>query len=192
MKKITYLACLLALSSMAYSQQSGFKGGLNIGNEKAEGNGMSGTADPKLSFMLGVYTEVKLSDQFFLGPELIYSVDGGQASLSGITIKDNFSYLSIPLMFKYYTNDNFNIHAGPQLGFLLSAKVKGPGGSADISSSLKKTNFSIAFGAEGNLGSVNLGGRIILGLSDIADDPDAFGDTKYTLNTIQLYIGVPF
>ncbi|MEO9484219.1 MAG: porin family protein [Ekhidna sp.] len=192
MKKFIYLICLLVLTSLSYSQKSGFKGGLNIGNEKATQGGISGTADPKLSFMLGVYTEIELSDQLFLGPELIYSVDGGQIGISGTTVRDNFSYLSVPFLLKYYANERFNIHAGPQLGFLLSAKVKGNGGSADISSSLKKTNFSLAFGVEGDLGNVNLGARMILGLSNIANDPNAFGDVEYTLNTIQLYFGIPF
>ncbi|WP_420575349.1 porin family protein [Ekhidna sp.] len=190
MIRIFYVILVLG-SLSAYSQKSGFKGGLNIGNEKATQGGNSATATAKLSFMLGVYTEAKLSEQFFLSPELVYSIDGGKTEGFGDTFTDNFSYLSVPLMLKYYATEKFNLHVGPQLGFLLTAKVKSSGGTADITSSLKKTNFSMAFGGEGNLGSVNLGLRMILGLTDIAND-EVFGDVEYRLNTIQIYLAVPF
>lgn len=191
MKKTIYLIMVL-VSVSAFSQKSGFKGGLNIGNEKATQDGISATATAKLSFMLGLYTESKISDQLFFSPELVYSVDGGKAEGFGVSVKDNFSYLSVPLLLKYYPNEKFNVHVGPQVGFLLSAKVKSGSNSVDITSSLKRLNVSAAVGAEVDLNVINLGLRMILGLSNIANDDMAFGNVEYRLNTIQIYFAVPF
>ncbi len=86
--------------------------------------------------MLGVVAEIMVSDMFAVQPELIYSSQGSdyEESDEGFdfsgTVK--LDYLNIPVMAKYYVAEGFSVEAGPQVGFLLSAKDEYDGGEEDI------------------------------------------------------------
>ena len=63
------------------------------------------------------------------------------------TIK--LSYLNIPLMAKYYVAEGFSLEAGPQIGFLLSAKDDYNDwryGEDDIKEDVKGTDFGVNLG----------------------------------------------
>lgn len=80
-------------------------------------------------------------------------------------IKYQFNYVSLPVMLRYNITENFNLQAGPQLGFLMSAKVSDGDNSIDIKDGFKGIDFGAGFGAGVDFGKFNAGIRYYLGLS---------------------------
>jgi hypothetical protein len=180
---------LLTLSVSVCSQDFGLKGGINIGKEKYSESGISITSDGSLAFLAGFYVDFPVTDQVSLSPELIFSIDGGEFSVPGISGRDKLSYISVPLLVKFHATDRFNIHGGPQLGFLIDAKSEVNGTTTDFKEDVKPTNLSFAIGGELSFETLSLGLRYVLGLSNLNDIPDTTGDIR--LNTLQIYVGFP-
>ncbi len=88
--------------------------------------------DMKTGFHLGLVAEIPFGESFAFQPEVLYSSQGakteGSETFEGMTAsyegKLNMDYINIPLLAKYYVSPNFNIHAGPQLGFLVKSEVE--------------------------------------------------------------------
>lgn len=68
---------------------------------KVSGDGMSASVDES-GFFVGANADFKLSDVLHVQPAVLY------ASV------DEADFLHIPIMFKYYVAEQFNIQAGPQ------------------------------------------------------------------------------
>ena len=162
MKKILLLAVVTVLGFTNVNAQEikfGAKGGLNFAS--ISGDNTKGI-DVVTSFNFGVLSEIPISDKFSFQPELMYS---GQ----GYSFNDNtiaLSYLNIPLMGKYYLTKGLSIEAGPQIGFLLSAKNE----KTDVKDSFNTFDFGVNFGLGYKLDNgLNFGARYNLGLTDIND-----------------------
>lgn len=189
MKKL----CIITLTLIAFqasSQTFGVKGGVNLGKEKASASGISITSDFYVSVMAGIYGEVATNtDGLFFAPELIYSQDGGKYNLFGTTGIDKYSVISVPLLMKYYPSEKFNIHGGMQMGLILKATAESDGESFEFTEDVNRLTLSFDIGGEYDLGGVNLGARYILGLTNLNA---ADGDGTINLNTLQIYLAVPF
>lgn len=193
MKKII-LILFISSAFQSFSQKTGVKGGLNLGREVAKGGGISLESNNLVSLVAGIFTEVPTGNEsFFFSPELLYSVDGGEFQLGIISGKDRLTYLSVPLLLKYYTSKSFNIHGGPQFGYLLKGETTVNGQTIETTDSIKKLNVSLDIGAEYSFTSLSLGLRYVIGLSDISeDDPSSSTDSSVKLNSLQIYLAVPF
>ena len=185
MKKLFLTAAAIFAFGFANAQETkfGVKAGLNMADwsgDDADG------IDSRVAFHVGGFAEIKLSDKFAVQPELLYSSQGGKAD--GGTV--NTDYLNIPVMAKFYATEQFSIEAGPQVGFLMSAKVKPDSGDdQDIKDMLKSTDFGMNLGLGYNFTeniSANL--RYNLGLSNIVDADGA--DIKN--NVFSLSVGYKF
>jgi opacity protein-like surface antigen len=179
MKKILLTAAAVFAFSFANAQEVkfGVKAGLNLADwsgDNADG------IDSRVAFHVGGLAEIKLSDKFALQPELLYSSQGGKAD--GGTY--NVDYINIPVMAKFYVVDKFSIEAGPQVGFLVSAKAKPDSGDdVDIKDELKSTDFGANFGLGYNFtDNISAGVRYNLGLSQIVDADDV--DVQNTVFSI--------
>jgi hypothetical protein len=80
----------------------------------------------------GVLVQIKLSEKLDIQPEFLYSTQGTKMKNVRATISDtyyngdikwNLSYINIPILFKYSSDNKSFIEAGPQVGFLTSAKA---------------------------------------------------------------------
>jgi len=187
--------------------QFGVKGGVNFATITGDN---TDSFESRTCLNFGLVMELPISDVFSFQPELLYSCQGADYSedLSefdiSITSKSTNStdigtykidYLNLPLMAKYYVAEGFSLEAGPQIGFLLSAKVEydfaGESGEVDIKDDVKGIDFGVNFGFGYKFdGGLNLGARYNLGLSDANDDPD-FDDT-YKNSVIQVSVGYFF
>lgn len=124
MKKNVLVAIAVIAFGFANAQNTkfGIKGGVQlsslIGNIENE--------TPKLGLQLGGFAEFRVAKGLFIQPEILYSTQGGKYEQSGINYlykqELNSSYLNIPIMLKYYVVDKLSVEAGPQIGFLLTAK----------------------------------------------------------------------
>jgi hypothetical protein len=213
MKRI--LLTFIVITSLAVSASAqiavGVKAGLNLANV---GGDLEDT-DMRPSFHLGGYLTLPLAGKLSLQPELLYNALGAKAegidldTYSGITEKTEyketlkFSYISIPVLVQYSIGP-VNIHAGPQISFLASAKYDAEGktyvngvfeesfssDNVDIKDGFKGMDFGFNLGAGVGFGKLSVTGRYSLGLANIADEDDDDDEKfKMTNNVIQLSIG---
>jgi hypothetical protein len=154
--------------------------------------------DGRTAFHVGVVAEIVISETFSFQPELLYSAQGADYSDDEFEGTFKLDYLNIPLMAKFYVGEGFSLEAGPQVGFLMSAKDEYDfTGTAfkseeeDIKEFVKDIDFGINVGVGYKLeGGLNFGARYNLGLSDANDS----GDDSFTLknSVIQAYVGYFF
>ncbi len=192
MKKVCLvaIAAMFSLSSInAQDIKFGAKAGVNFASI---GGDDVGDLDGRTGFHVGVIAEISISEKFSVQPELLYSAQGAKESFEGQEIKLNADYLNVPIMAKYYVAEGFSIEAGPQIGFLMSAKAKVGSEEEDLKDSIKGTDFGINFGVGYKMDSgLNFGARYNLGLADINDGEDS-GSSKLHNNVIQVSVGYFF
>ncbi|GGE89724.1 Outer membrane protein beta-barrel domain-containing protein [Chishuiella changwenlii] len=185
MKKILLLLPLLVLAINTNAQTKfGVKGGMNVSNLTGDlQNNKS-----KIGFYAGGYATIKIDDKFAFQPEVLYSAQGTKFnSIQAVVpeygpvtsdLKFNLDYVNIPLMFKYYATEGLNIEAGPQVGFLVSAKghakanVDGQkvNDTGDIDELFKSVDFGLNLGLGYELrNGINFGARYNFGLANISD-----------------------
>jgi hypothetical protein len=121
---------------------------------------------------------------------LLYSSVGSKAEIPiiGGDLVNRLNYLTVPVMVRVNFAKIFNVHAGPQFGFLLSAKSEFDGEEVDIKDQLKGTDLGLGIGAGVDLPmGLTAGIRYSLGLSDINDSPD--DNSSVNNNVLQLSVG---
>ncbi|UGS21864.1 porin family protein [Flavobacterium cyclinae] len=164
MKKMIFSALALVVFGVSQAQEIkyGAKAGLNISN-------VSGDIEnnkPLIGAHLGAFVEVKLTDKFAFQPELLFSMQGVKIDYSESAVDYSYSYkednkinyLNVPLMAKYFATEKLFLEAGPQIGFVLSAKsdieetetfmgiTDSFSGDVDIKDNLKSVDFGLNFG----------------------------------------------
>lgn len=168
----------------------GAKAALNVARLTGDVEGVSSL----IGFQIGGFAEVRLSEKFAFQPELMYSTQGVIESSSeefgwdsySEEFKTKLSYLNIPLMVKYYATPKLSFEFGPQISFLLSAKLdysyeenyEGIISSETESEDLKDFVNSYDFGLNLGVGydftkKFSTGLRYNFGLSNVNKDGDA-------------------
>ena len=186
MKKILVLAVVTVLGFTNVTAQKikfGAKGGINIANIKGDN---TSSLDPVAAFNLGLMAEIPISQKFSFQPEVMfsgqgYSFEGSDGNIVAL------NYLNVPLMAKYYVLKGLSLEAGPQIGYLLSAKNEG----TNVKDGFKKVDFAANLGVGCKLkNGINFGARYNFGLSNIND---ASGDSnKFRNSVFQLSVGYFF
>lgn len=165
MKKNLVLAVITVLGfANAHAQEIKFgaKGGINIANISGEN---TSNLEPVAAFNFGLMAEIPISQKFSFQPEVMfsgqgYSFEGSDGNIIAL------SYLNVPLMGKYYLTKGLSVEAGPQIGFLLSAKNE----RTDVKDSFKTLDFGVNLGLGYKLeNGINFGARYNLGLTNIND-----------------------
>ena len=170
------------------AQEIGVKAGINLANIRSTFDGDAESGDMAFDFHLGGYAEFGINDLIAFQPELLYSREGTKDSESfEEDVRLQVNLIQVPLLFKFYVAEGFNLHVGPQVGFIVSKKFKVDGSSINIDEGFN----TVAFGAVGGAGfnvneKIEVGGRYNLGLSDWLDDDDS--DFKTTSNVIQFFL----
>lgn len=180
MKKIVLLFTLsfTLLAQLAYSQvrfDLGLKGGLNFASLNSVSTAASTTYDNRTGYHFGAYALVKVT-KIGIQPELLFSRQGQNFTINSQNYSSSFDYITIPVMIKLYIAGGLNLQAGPQFGFLSSAKgdlinVASKNVSAtgqDLSTFVKSSDVSLAVGAGWDLPfGLNITARYNIGLSDV-------------------------
>ena len=175
-------------SAMAQEMNWGIKAGANYSNLTSEMD-----TDYIFGFHAGLIAEYKITPQFALQPELLYSLEGAKAKMDfregefffSSEEKIKLGYINLPVMLKYYATPAFSLQAGPQIGFLVSAENDydivsnfedfefNESGTEDIKDELKKISIGLNFGLGYDISSsLFVQARYHLGLSDISDYDD--------------------
>ena len=185
------------------SQTFGIKGGVNFSNlyvKDAEDNKML------TGFNLGLFAKLPITKTFSIQPELYYTTKGAQTTYNSTfingTVQYNFNYLEVPVLFVVNVTDNFNLHVGPYLGYMLNGKVKNKSNVSAIDFDEKintedynKFDAGIAAGAGVDLGGVSLGARYTYGLTKVGKER-TFSGTTYTTpdaknGVLSVYVSIP-
>jgi hypothetical protein len=197
MKKLTVILLVLAVSfagSNVFSQGApkpifGAKGGLNLAN-------IGGDTDNKMktAFHAGVYSEVFFDYFLMMQMELLLSYQG-HAPLTDFDNSLNLWYINLPIMARYNLGYNFNVHAGFQLGFLLSATstftdATGQKISSSVTDQFKTLDFGLPIGVGYEFWDRKLTAtlRYVIPLSNISTS-SAAGE-KRTNSVFQASIGI--
>ncbi len=187
MKKLV-LVTAIAVFGFSNSNAQDIQFGAKLGVNFSDINGDNAISDgPVTSFLnFGVYAEMPINEKFSFQPELMYSVQGFGTG-SGEDELVSLHYLNLPLMGKYYVTKGLSIEAGPQIGFLLSAKDN----DMDLKNSFKTLDFGVNLGLGYKLNNgLNFGARYNLGLSNINDFESS--NAKFRNTTVQFIIGYSF
>ncbi|MGL6125656.1 opacity protein [Chryseobacterium artocarpi] len=193
MKKLI-LGLAVTAGTLAFAQQTnssnpvsfGVKGGMNVSSLSKD----SGLDDQKskIGFNAGVFANIPVATSFSIQPEVLYSQYGNKSDFTALGTKYSAStkldYIAVPVMFQYNALPNLYLEAGPEFGFMVSAKNKlknESNGDSTTSDNYKDNfntfNFGIGLGA-GYYFTPNLGitARYVAGLTDIAKNRPSGSD----------------
>ena len=186
-KSVLLFVAVVAFSAASYAQgvSFGVKAGLNFASQKWEAGGFSVSPDGRTAFHVGGFVTAMFSEKFGLQPELLYnSVGSGEEDF-----ELQMDYLSVPVLFRYQPIELLNIHAGPQFGFLLSAKSDGE----DVKEFAKGLDLGAAFCAGVDLPmGIGFTARYIAGLSNVMDDEGDSEGIEVKNNVFQISVSYRF
>jgi hypothetical protein len=176
MKKTIQLLCVTFLfltAQHAYSQVGlaiGIKGGPNFANISTDASASTNYKN-RTGFHAGAFFLIKAA-KFGIQPEVIFSQQGSTVKVNTQKFDANYSYLNIPIIVKLYLAAGLNLQAGPQFGFVTSAKNKttfnGVTTTQDVKDQINKSDMSLGLGLGWDLPfGLTIDGRYNLGLSKI-------------------------
>jgi len=166
------IASLMMIGTVsAQSVNLGIKGGLNVSNVHVD---EESEYDSKTGLHLGLLGHIHLNDRWGLQPELLFSGQGAKYTTSGVETKLKLNYINVPILFQYMFDNGFRLEAGPQVGFLVSAKSEANDVSVDMKDQLKGVDFGVGLG----LGYIHVptgfgvDARYNLGVSNVNEDDE--------------------
>jgi len=185
-KLVVFIPCMV-LTSHSYAQDNtnddekdhyGVKAGINFA--ELWGDDALPESDRKVGYSLGIYATYKISKEFKIQPEIIWSLQGENSKNSG---RYKISYINIPVMLKW-TKGKFYYETGPQLGLLTINTAE------SVPESIKLENFE-TFDLSVNVGlgyklldDWTVGLRYSQGLTNIVNNRD--------LKNSVIYIGIAY
>jgi hypothetical protein len=148
------LFILLIVAAVTRAQYSGifFTPGIAIG--KSTLPELPFPDRPLTGFDGGIGAEYGISKKISLQAELNYSVQGARLvdDSTGEFLKLQTSYLTLPVLVKYYFSQGFSVFAGPQFSYLLAARQLAHGANShttlDIKHFYKSTDICLVAGLE--------------------------------------------
>lgn len=165
-KILVVVAILFGFNLAAQEAQFGAKAGVNFASLDGEVKGLEG----RTGFHIGLVAEFAANGGFSVQPELLYSSVGAGASNDDDASLE-FSYISIPVMAKYYIFNGLSLEAGPQISFNVAAKADGDGPARNIDGvELFELGGGIGAGYQAASG-IFFQARYVLGIHNAIDFP---------------------
>ncbi len=179
MKQLKWIIPIVLFFSVtgAWGQETAFglKGGVNLTNLKVDDPEAS--YDSRTGYHAGVFVRSKF-DKIALQPELLLFTQSNEVNYAGgFGATQRFTYLSVPVLLKFYPAMGLNVHLGPQFGFLVDGEEEVRSllftGTRDISESYKSSDVSLSLGAGWDFDfGLSLDVRYNLGIKDINNVAD--------------------
>jgi hypothetical protein len=178
----------------------GFKGGLNFSNlytdNVDDNNVLTG-------FNAGLYAKLPITNSVAIQPEINYTTKGAELvynnSFANGTAKFNVNYIEVPVLLVLNLTNNFNVHAGPYVGYMVSGKTTNDSNLFSTENELDTNDFNkvdagIAGGVGIDLDVVNFGVRYNYGLTKVGKE-SSYNGTNYTYpdaknSVLSVYLGL--
>lgn len=152
MKKYFFLIIVMASSCLgAYAQvkadlKAGMKAGMNINTVKYR------EADPNTSgigFNAGVLAEITVNKNFFIRPELLYSVKGYRSPLVGAngTATSRLNYINLPVLAGFPISRQLALLIGPEFGYMVKATYKYGSTTSNATDLYQRFDWGLDLGA---------------------------------------------
>lgn len=196
LKSLALLTIASTLTSLSFAQRGG--GGFHVG-AKAGANifkvdGTSMKDEFIFGYNLCAFAEINFTKEIGIQPEVMWNQTNYRTGTrfnniypEGVNdIKGKLNYLSIPILFSYTPAKIISFQLGPQFGVLLDqdkSLVK------NGEEAFKKGDFSALGGVQLNIGGLKIGGRYVIGLTNINDIDDR---EKWKNQGFQVYLGTRF
>ncbi|WP_183557584.1 porin family protein [Mucilaginibacter sp. SP1R1] len=159
--------------------------GITAGGNYSNFTNATFATDPLPGFHAGLTVSYRITDNFLVSEEFLYSLQGAKVKAGPFAAQDiKLSYASVPILFKYRTNSGFYVEAGPQASFKVKEDI---GGLTDLKFA-KKIDFGVAggLGYQSKMG-LGIGARYVYGMQKVQETPSPLlGDFKN--NSIQASI----
>jgi hypothetical protein len=171
MNKLVLCLVMTALSFKISAQSSfGLKAGLNLSTLNVADP--SATYDSRTGFHAGLFFGGRINNIGFQPEVLLYTQNGDIETSAFGKAQESFTYLTVPLMIKFYPIAGLNIQVGPQFGFLLDGERKYDtflsSGTDDITDHYKSTDVAVSMGLGYDLPfGLTFDARYNLGVKDI-------------------------
>ena len=153
LKIIIALVFLFSVSQITFSQISGdssslkfgVKGGANFSNlysDNVEDNNVL------TGFNVGVFAKLPITELLAIQPELLYTTKGSELKYNNAFVNGTstfrLNYLELPILLVINLTNNFNIHAGPYVAYLVGGKATNDsqGTLFDIEKNLKNEDYN--------------------------------------------------
>jgi Outer membrane protein beta-barrel domain len=200
------LAIILTLS--AHSQTTrlplvGIRGGANFSNLYT-----SGAQETKslTGFNVGLFSKIPITGMLAIEPEIYFTTKGATITYDNFFVNGSatfkLNYVELPLLMVLNLTDNFNIHAGPYVGYLVTGSVKNKA-NIDLfnfednitADDFNRIEAGVAAGAGFDFGAVSIGIRYSYGLTKVGKEKTFLG-TTYTFpdaknSVLSLYASIP-
>ncbi|UOQ97520.1 PorT family protein [Hymenobacter sp. 5317J-9] len=188
-KVILSLALVAGISATASAQATfGVKAGASL--TTLGGPDASGFSN-KVGLNAGVLANLAFGDALSLQPEVLFSMKGA-ADSNNSKNKINLNYIDVPVMLQYNADGLF-FEAGPQVGFLASAKATDGTNDVDVKDQLNTVDFGYAVGLGYKLETgPMIGLRYNGGITSIDKEESGTTAAKIRNNAFQLYVGFMF
>jgi hypothetical protein len=163
------LTCLVLLSTKGFSQSflKRFEVGIKAGANYSNFTNASFPTDPLVGFHAGATVAFKITNNFLIQEEFLFSTQGAKIKGSEFDNQDlKLSYISVPILLKYRTNSGFYIEAGAQAGMKAKEQVKGLS-AGDFAKKLDLAAVG-GIGYQSKMG-LGIGARYVYGLSKVGD-----------------------
>lgn len=168
------IVLLTLTTSSAYAQLfQSIHLGVKAGGEFDKISGRSFTGKFNTGFTGGAYAELNFNSQWGIQPELLFTQTMSQTTddfnqiyggVSGTTVQNN--YINVPILLAFKPAPELSILLGPQYGFLVAqtTQLLPAGGQFPSQNAFEKSNLSVVFGGQLNLGKFKVGARYSWGV----------------------------
>lgn len=189
------LAMLIGLGPTVKAQEStsgdakfGVKGGVNFSNmytdDVDDENVLTG-------FNVGVFAKLPITTNIAIQPELSYTTKGSELTYNNTfaqgKAKFRLNYIEAPILLVVNLTENFNVHAGPYLAYLIDGKSTNDSDANffDSEEELDNDDFNkfdagLSAGLGFDFDSFSIGARYNYGLTTVGKERN-FEGTTYTV-----------
>ena len=154
--------CLAGTAHAQLHYHSASYSGIKLGGSAATFNGNDAKNERFVyGFNAGVFANLALARPFSLQPELLFSMKGVKGPAGISEASQWLNYIDIPVALRVATKDGFFAEAGPQVGFLLTAKSDATGEKVNVKDQYHSVDFGylLGVGYQSRKGGLGIGGR---------------------------------
>jgi hypothetical protein len=118
LKNLAIIVAAFFISTTVFSQELDL--GIKLGSNFASISGAQQGSSSRTGFQAGAFAGIKFSEKTAIQLDVLYSQQGADFDIAAFEL----SYVSLPLVFKYYVAGGLNLQAGPQFGILVDDNIK--------------------------------------------------------------------